>query len=415
MKKAIIWTWFAVLTSSIVTAQTLPVITSSPANVTVSPGNTATFTVVTTGATSYQWICNGTNIAGATSATLQVTNAQTANCGYYLALAKNSTGWMPSQMAYLTLDYTHGGTQPTACGTLPFSNTNDTYFAGAADQGLGVTNGTVQIVAGPELDEMKPVGLLLHYNRPIYTFLNGYYNAPDQSDPTIMPGQVVYYGTIVNFTNNGYPDTWPSTIMNLAAGTNGTAAPTSYGLKFPGWFPTEGVEPLLGFETPTNQMRVAGETFSLTNEYFVYTDYGIPTVQWRKNGIPIPNATNSFGFSQPSPAGYITGALSVTNVQSSDAGIYDMIIYGNEWIAGPKIIVSVQTTNGQGVFLQPKIAGTNLICNLIGAAGRGYQVQWSTNLTTWNNLVTLTNVSGTIAFTNPAPQGSQFYRTLLLP
>jgi hypothetical protein len=80
------------LASMTVVGQTLPVITSSPTNTTVYPGQTAIFSVSATGATSYQWVFNGTNIPGANSATLQVINAHSTNCGYYMALVQNSTG-----------------------------------------------------------------------------------------------------------------------------------------------------------------------------------------------------------------------------------------------------------------------------------------------------------------------------------
>ena len=54
------------------TVDGLPSITTQPANQTVNVGQTATFTVVATGAAplSYQWQKNQVNIAGATSASL---------------------------------------------------------------------------------------------------------------------------------------------------------------------------------------------------------------------------------------------------------------------------------------------------------------------------------------------------------
>lgn len=427
MKKVIIWTWLMVLTSSIVTAENLPIISSSPTNITVYPGNTAAFAVTANGATSYQWICNGTNIAGATGATLQVTNAQSANCGYYLALAQNSTGWVPSQMAYLTLDYTYGGTQPTECGTLPLSNTNNLYSAGAIGIDgfpIGIpTNGTVQIYAGPELDEMQPMGRVIHYSPTgIYTYTNGYYNGPAQLDHTVSPGQPVYYAVFATFTNGFQPDsgiTEPSTIMLLSAGTNGLPAPSCYGLKFPSFdevqdssgFPTN-IDPEF-YPSLVGKTCVPGESCTISNAYFAYSDYGVPTVQWRKNGIPIPGATNNTYTYNNFVSG--NGMFTITNVQPSDAGVYDMVVYGNIWAISPKFTLSVQTTNGQGIFQNPMLTGTNLIYNLTGIVGRNYQLQWSTNLTTWNSLVTLTNISGTVAFTNPASPGPQFYRTLLLP
>ncbi len=98
---------------SLAVAGNFPVITSNPQNQTVAPGNNATFSVTATGATSYQWRFNSTNISGGTGATLEVTSAQFANAGYYMVVAKNDTGWVPSQMAYLFV----GGN-----GTVPLSN-----------------------------------------------------------------------------------------------------------------------------------------------------------------------------------------------------------------------------------------------------------------------------------------------------
>ena len=71
-------------------ADNLPAFSLQPANQTVSPGSTATFVAAATGATIYQWRFNGADISGATSATLQVPNAQTTNGGYYNVIAKNA-------------------------------------------------------------------------------------------------------------------------------------------------------------------------------------------------------------------------------------------------------------------------------------------------------------------------------------
>jgi hypothetical protein len=405
--------------------QALPVITASPTNTTVYPGNTATYTVSATGATGYQWLFNGTNIVGATNATFQVANAQSTNCGYYMVLVQNVTGVVPSQMAYLTLDYTYGGTQPTACGVLPFSNTNDTYTDGDIEipdyyidsENEYPTNGTVQIVAGPQLDQMQAVGQIVHCKPtllktviPYYT--NGFYNAAVQPDSTVYPGQWVYYKVLVNYTNGGGANPESSITMTLNAGTNGYAAPSNYGLMFPNWDFDYPIDDSIFYESPS-QVRIPGETVTFGIGYNAYA-YEYPvTVQWRKDGIPILNATNYTGESGLVP---IQTSFSMTNLQAADAGNYDVLIFGINSYASPKITLSIQTTNGQGIIQSPHLVGTNLICNLTGAAERYYQVQWSTNLSSWNNLITVSNATGAVAFTNGvAPQGNQFYRTVLLP
>jgi len=57
----------------------------------VTAGLTASFTVAATGtpAPTYQWRKNGTNLSGATSATLTLTNVSAADAGSYDVIATN--------------------------------------------------------------------------------------------------------------------------------------------------------------------------------------------------------------------------------------------------------------------------------------------------------------------------------------
>ena len=87
----------------------VPVITSQPASATRDPGQTATFTVAASGATSYQWkkngvnLANGGNIGGATSATLTVTGVQVADAGFYTVAVGNAGGSVTSSQAQLVV------------------------------------------------------------------------------------------------------------------------------------------------------------------------------------------------------------------------------------------------------------------------------------------------------------------------
>lgn len=68
-------------------------ITTQPTSKIVEAGATTTFSVVATGANlTYQWYLNGAAIAGATSADLTITNAQSANAGsYYVRVTSGPT------------------------------------------------------------------------------------------------------------------------------------------------------------------------------------------------------------------------------------------------------------------------------------------------------------------------------------
>ncbi|MDQ1817081.1 M4 family metallopeptidase [Massilia sp. CCM 9210] len=91
-------------------------ISSQPSSVTVAAGATATFSVTATGGTApykYQWLRNGTAIAGATSATYSLT-AQTADSGAVFSVRVTDSATSPttatSANATLTVSGGGGGT-----------------------------------------------------------------------------------------------------------------------------------------------------------------------------------------------------------------------------------------------------------------------------------------------------------------
>jgi hypothetical protein len=125
-----------------------PTITAQPQNQTLVLGSTATFRVEANGTAplSYQWRKNDVAIPGATSATLTLNNASTANIARYNVLVSNATGSVTSQDAFLL--------EPAAvqAGTVTFNN----YIVGEVDvkvvqAGTPVSTGwTAQLYGGPE-------------------------------------------------------------------------------------------------------------------------------------------------------------------------------------------------------------------------------------------------------------------------
>src|SRR5206468_1310107 len=82
-----------------------PFIITQPANRTVVVGSNATFSVTAGGTPplAYQWNFNGTNIAGATNASLTLANVQMANAGNYSVSVSNSVDEVVSSNALLTV------------------------------------------------------------------------------------------------------------------------------------------------------------------------------------------------------------------------------------------------------------------------------------------------------------------------
>ncbi len=82
-----------------------PSITSHPSNQTVTAGSAASFSVTATGTgLSYQWRKDGSNIAGATSATYSIASAVAGDAGTYSVVVSNTGGSATSNNATLTVN-----------------------------------------------------------------------------------------------------------------------------------------------------------------------------------------------------------------------------------------------------------------------------------------------------------------------
>ncbi len=82
-----------------------PYIISQATSQYVALGANATFTFTATGAPTltYQWRFNGTNLPGATTSVLAITNAQMANAGNYFLVVTNSYGSVTSSVVTLSV------------------------------------------------------------------------------------------------------------------------------------------------------------------------------------------------------------------------------------------------------------------------------------------------------------------------
>ena len=112
-----------------------PSIVTQPANQAVSPGSTATFSVVVQGVAplAYQWRFNSADISGATNSSYSVANAEPANAGSYSVIVTNAHGSVTSAVAILTFDV-----PPAALIDVAFTVNSVTTKTGFA--AIGVTS-----------------------------------------------------------------------------------------------------------------------------------------------------------------------------------------------------------------------------------------------------------------------------------
>jgi Zn-dependent metalloprotease len=194
-------------------------ITTQPNNVTVAPGGTATFSVAATGGTSpysYAWYRNGTQIAGATSATYSFT-AQTADNGaVFKAIVTDSSSPVKtatSNNATLTVGTTqaselvvNGGFES---GTTPWAGTTGvignysgqtayegTRFAWLGGNGTTATETLYQTVTIPSTATTANFSFALH----IDTAESGS-TAYDKLVVTVKNSSGTTLGTLATYSN----------------------------------------------------------------------------------------------------------------------------------------------------------------------------------------------------------------------
>jgi len=132
------------------TPQLLPNITTNPVPQSVSQDQTANFSVSATGIPdpSYQWQHAGTNLPGATSATLPIAGAQRSNGGSYAVIVSNGSGSVTSSVVSLTYLDTAPVVNPSTYSrpagyplNIPIAGNLATYWSDVDGDTLALTGG----------------------------------------------------------------------------------------------------------------------------------------------------------------------------------------------------------------------------------------------------------------------------------
>ncbi|MFO1476824.1 MAG: immunoglobulin domain-containing protein [Verrucomicrobiota bacterium] len=136
-----------------------PQFVTQPASQVVLAGTAVSFAATASGTApiAYQWLLNGAPLAGATNATLSLSNVQTSDSGSYSLSASNSVGGDVSQPAQLTVtpvvpivnsayDITGFGVATTGGGVLPDTDPNYAKVYTATDLANALSSKTVKII-----------------------------------------------------------------------------------------------------------------------------------------------------------------------------------------------------------------------------------------------------------------------------
>jgi pectate lyase len=280
---------------------TPPSINTPPQDQSVFVGQDATFTVSASGTAplSYQWFYNtDTLVTNATNASLTISNAQLSDTGGYSVIVSNAYG-SPATSASANLTVT----APTAPSIV------------TQPQDITALPGQTAVFT-VTADGSAPLGYQWYFNT------NTLIPNATSATLTVTNAQIANAGTYSVVVSN-FVNTAASTYAILSVNTNPVAPSFT--------------------SQPASQIVLTGST-----AIFNATAAGTSpiTYQWNKNGSPISGATSS--------------TLTLTNVQSTDAGNYTLTASNS--VGGSASSVAV-------LAITPSIPVVNSAYNLVGFAG----------------------------------------------
>jgi hypothetical protein len=410
-----------------------PRIITQPLSRSVLAGTSATFSVdVASSPTSlrYQWLFGCQAIAGATNASVTITNVQRANVGSYEVFVMNdSTRVAESFPASLEIGPDPKGLSQDKPEDLYLPVSLPGGVAGGAESELGASDaeaGTafVSVALGAIGSQLfDNFGATTQPGEPIHCAAIGgsskWFGLKPLASATMEIDTVgsdfdtvlaVYTGgtNISTFTrvacdNNGAPDGIRSLVRFPA--TNGT----NYTVVVDGVNGAQGniklnwglgIPPSVIF-VPTSRPTVRGGDTYFMN--VTITDgFPAPRYQWWLNGDQISGATNS--------------SLVLNNVQLANAGTYRVMVMN---VAGEITITNavINVDAPLNVVQGPGWTNGQFKLLVTGNVGQSYTVQASTNLVDWTALKTYWLPSNIVTFTdtNAFWHSRRFYRAIPWP
>jgi uncharacterized repeat protein (TIGR03803 family) len=410
-------------------------ISSQPLSQTVPAGGNANFTVSVVGGSplACQWLFNGTNLGGATSSSLTLSNVSLANQGNYQVVVSDTLyGSVTSSVAGLTVQTDLPWLSWAVSGNIlllswPQNNSFDWLLQSATNLNgpwivvaSGVTSGGVDIVSLPINQSLPACYFRLATGGAYSANLIGYVNTPVSAGspnqvtvpfldfytgnyligsviPYATDGAYVWVGTSNpnNASDGAYYDgssgtwldwnTWDPSALVLNPGQTfwfeNDDDPAFTNLFFIGQVIVQGTPPSIATQ-PLSQTVVAGTNVTLS---VVAGGSGPFSYQWDWDGTGITGATNSL--------------YTINHIQTSQAGNYSVVVanaYGSVTSSVAMVTVTVAPTTPNITWANPLAItyGTALGANQLNATASvpgsfGYTPAAGTVLNAGTNTLTV--------------------------
>ena len=347
----------------------LPLITRQPSDLAATAGSNLTLTVATNATANvlYQWRRNGTPLAGATTATLALSNFQTTDAGAYTVAVTNAFGTTVSTAATLTL-----GAAPNAA-TLALTaapqqqhaaaGTRATLSASASGTALTYQWKKDGVVLAPATTATYSIATATGADMGYYTVVVSSGGSAIESPAAILtvatPG---VEGRIINVATRGLVQ-------------SGEALTPGFVLRGAGpkQLLVRGVGPtLLGFglggtlADPRFELAPLGATALLTNDDWSAAGGTLAAASAAVGAFPLdPLSKDAAAMTTLNPTGLATGyTVRITGPNAAASGLALAEIYDADPLTSPVQIINVSTRGFVGVGANALVPGF-----VIGGAG----------------------------------------------
>jgi hypothetical protein len=364
-------------TLSLVTGK--PAITIQPAaSQSVNAGANVTLSVAATSAGSYQWQLNGSSIAGATNATLTLSNIGTTQRGTYTAVVSNVLGSVTSSPASVAVSVGSSLYNISSRAYLG-SGTDQNIVAGFYTNGSGSKNVVLGGI-GPDLAVIQPSlsGLIL--TNPKLTLFNG--------SATVLATNTAWGGsqTLINALASVYAPPLPTNSNDTLIFTNAPAGPgIGYTAEVDGLNNTTGIALVEAYDYDAYTGTPASNLINISTRAFVGTGNdvlvaGFWTIGSTSQTVLIRAVGPGLAASNSALNGLTLATPTLTLYDSTGATIATNTGWGNAPVRGNSTVAAgiqqATTAIMNGVFASP-IAVGSADCAMVVTlpANAGYTAQ----------------------------------------